>query len=401
LFGMDKFSAGSSKYITVTEGEYDAASVFQMMGSKFPSVSVKSAATALGNCREAREYLNSFERIYLCFDNDGPGQEAAKNVASLFDINKIYHVILTKYKDANDYLVKGEAEEFSRIWWNSKRITPKGIVSGYDDIFKILKDKAKETVATYPFTTLSDMTYGIRLGEFILFKAQEKIGKTEVFRAIEHHLLKTTDYNIGIIHLEENERRTVDGLLSYETGIPCHVPDCPVSPEEKLEAYKKMTKTEDRLSYYAHFGSDDPDTILDVIRYLVAGCGCKFVFLDHITMLVTGFEGDDERKKLDYLSTRLAMLTRELNFTLFAISHVNDTGQTRGSRNIGKVADLIVSLDRDIKAADPKVRNTTKLLVEGNRFFAPSGPAGMLEFDVASYTLKEVKIEKDMGAFNF
>ena len=150
-----------------------------------------------------------------------------------------------------------------------------------------------------------------------------------------------------------------------------------------------MTKKDDRVYFYSHFGSDDPDVILDVIRYLVAVCDCKFIFLDHITMLVTGFEEDDERKKLDYISTRLAMLTRELNFTLFLISHVNDDGKTRGSRNIAKVADLIISLSRDIESEDLDTRNTTKVLVKGNRFAGMTGPIKPLYFDVKTYVLQE------------
>jgi twinkle protein len=220
-------------------------------------------------------------------------------------------------------------------------------------------------------------------------------------RAIEYHLLTTTDHNIGIIHLEEQEKRSVQGLVSYELQTPCHLPTSSASKEDQIEAYKRITKRDGRLSFYTHFGSDDPDSILDTIRYLVTVCHCKFIFLDHITMLVTGFEDDDERKKLDYISTRLAMLTRELNFTLFLVSHVNDDGKTRGSRNISKIADLIVHLDRDIESADPSQRNRTNLLVKGNRFGGTTGPAGCLLFNSDTYTIKEVddtELEKQRTA---
>jgi hypothetical protein len=110
-------------------------------------------------------------------------------------------------------------------------------------------------------------------------------------------------------------------------------------------------------------------------------------------MLVTGHKGDDERKTLDYLSTQLAMLTRELNFTLFLISHVNDDGKTRGSRNISKIADLIVHLDRDIEATTIEQRNKTRLMVKGNRWAGISGPSSVLWFDQAKFTYKELTLE--------
>lgn len=389
LFGQDTFSAGSAKAITITEGAYDALSAYQMLGSKYPAVSVRSSSTARRDCERARSYLNSFEQIYLCFDGDEAGQRAAKEVATLFDVNKVYHVQLTKYKDANEYLQAGDAKEFTNVWWNSKKFMPKGIVSDYQAIEAILGAEGQKSIASYPFPTLDSMAYGIRSGEMVLFTALEKVGKTEVIRAIEYHLLKTTNDNIGIIHLEEQEKRSVQGLVGYELGVPCHLPDSGVSTSDQLAAYKEITKVDGRLHFYTHFGSDDPDTILDIIRYLVAVCHCKFVFLDHITLLVTGQEESDERKKLDYISTRLAEMTRELNFTLFLVSHVNDNGQTRGSRNIGKVADLLLHLDRDIQSDNEDERNTTKLTCRGNRFAGTTGPAGQLFFDRSTYRISE------------
>lgn len=394
LFGMDKFSPGYGKAITITEGELDCLSVYQMMGSKYPCVTFKASSSASKECAANYKYLDSFDKIYLCLDNDEVGNRTTKEIASLFDPNKVYIVELgAGCKDANDYLTKGRQEEFVKLWWNAKKYLPKGIVNEYSAIKEILGRQSSTSLATYPFPTLNEMTYGIREGELNLFTAQEKVGKTEIIRAIEHHLLKTTDYNIGIIHLEEGEKRSVQGLLSYELDVPVHLPDSSISVDDQLKAYATLTKRESRLNFYTHFGSDDPDTILGALRYMVTALGCKFIFLDHITMLVTGYEGDDERRKLDYISTRLAMLTRELKFTLFLVSHVNDDGKTRGSRNISKVADLIVHLDRNPEADSLDGRNTTSVLVKGNRFAARSGPAGYLWFDPSKYQVKEKVID--------
>jgi twinkle protein len=241
------------------------------------------------------------------------------------------------------------------------------------------------------------MTYGIRYGEVVLLKAMEGIGKTEIFRAIEHHVLKTTDSNVGIIHLEESKARSVKGLAGYELQAACHLPDSPISNDEIKSAYRKLVKRDDRLHIYSHFGSDDPDTILGTIRFMVSACNCKYVFLDHITMVVTGLQGEDERKALDYISTRLKMMAKELDFALFLISHVNDEGQTRGSRNISKVADLIISLHRDILSDDPVIRNTTQLVVEKNRFGSKTGNGGKLIFDPSSFMILEAPYVDDFG----
>lgn len=395
LFGMDKFSPGQAKSVTITEGEFDALSVFQCLGSKYPVVSVRSSSTAKHDCSAAFDWLNSFERIYLCLDQDAPGERASKDIAKLFNINKIYYVKLGQFKDANEMLQAGKEKEFVSVWYNSKRYVPTGIVSTLTDLNSLLEKQRKQAIASYPFPSLQEMTYGIRSKELIVVTAQEKIGKTEFIRTIEYDLLKNTDHNIGIIHLEEDETRTVQGLVGLDLKQPVHLPDSMVSLSDQQKVLGELIKTDDRLAVYPHFGSDDPNTILDIIRYMVSGLGCKFIFIDHITMLVTGFEGEDERKKLDFLSTKFAEMTRELDFTMFLISHVNDDGKTRGSRNITKMADLIISLYRDIEAADEDIRNTTSVTIRGNRYCGRTGPAGYLWFDPNTYTLSELSFAND------
>lgn len=395
LFGMDKFPAGCAKAVTITEGEYDAASVYQMMGSKYPSVSVTNGSSgAAKNCSDAFKYLNSFELIYICFDNDAPGTSAAKEVAELFDVNKVRIVNLDgKYKDANEYLQEGKDQAFNKCWWGSKQYLPSGVISTFEDIRTVLSGQRTDSIAHYPFPTLDEMAYGIRTKEVVLFTAQEGIGKTEVFRAIEHKVLKETDHNIAIVHIEEEDKRSVQGLISYELGYPCHLPDYSASVDEQLEAYSKLVKRDGRVFYYSHFGTDDADAILDVIRYLVVSCNCKLVFLDHITMMVTGLREEDERRLLDYVSTRLAMMVHQHDFALVMISHINDDGKTRGSRNISKVAHLHVQLDRDKLAETLEARNTTKLTVHKNRFGYKTGDAGYLLFDPHTFQIKEKNLE--------
>jgi twinkle protein len=67
-------------------------SLYQALGSKYACVAVKSAASALQDCTKEFEWLNAFDKIKLCLDNDKPGQEAAAQIAKLFDPIKVYWV---------------------------------------------------------------------------------------------------------------------------------------------------------------------------------------------------------------------------------------------------------------------------------------------------------------------
>ena len=114
MYGQQLFSKGG-KYITICEGEYDAASAYQMMGSRYPVVSVKNGAgSAVQDCTAQYEWLNSFDNIIVCFDADEPGKKAADEVAKLFGA-KVKIVKHAKgYKDASDYLQHNDAKLFKR-----------------------------------------------------------------------------------------------------------------------------------------------------------------------------------------------------------------------------------------------------------------------------------------------
>lgn len=398
LFGQSKFNPGEMKDITICEGPEDAMSLYQTLGKNHAVVSVRSASLARIDCAREYNYINSFDRIYICFDNDPPGLEASREVASLFDVNKVYFVKLEKWKDANEALLDNPVS-LKHVWQNARRYEPAGVVSELNDLKAILSREDAATVAEYPFPTLSGMTYGMRLGELVLVTALEKIGKTEFLRSIEYNLLKTTQHRLGIIHLEEQEKRCVQGLVGYHLARPVHLPDSGVSLAEQERALESLVGETSRLNIYSRFGSNDPNDVLSLIRYLAGSAQCKFIFLDHLTMLVSGMETDDERRKLDYLSTQLARMTRDLNFTLFLVSHVNDEGQTRGSRMPSKLCDLEIYLSRDKEAFEASARNKTNIMVRNNRFAGATGPAGTLVFDRTTWTLKEEVANEENKVF--
>jgi Autographiviridae DNA primase/helicase len=390
VFGRDRFDPGSAKIITIVEGEEDALAAWEMLGGKYPVVSVQSGSTAKEDCAQDREYINSFSRIYLCLDNDDVGKKASKEIARLFDFNKVYVVPLTTYKDANDYLKAEATEAFRNVWYGAKRYVPENIVSTWSEFRDILKSRSSQSIGSYPFGQLQSMAHGFREGEIVLIDAPEGIGKTEFLRAIEYHLLTTTKYNVGYIPLEESKKRHLQGLIGYHLREPLHLTPDKYGDDLLLSKLQELLGHEERLFIYSHFGSDEPDIILDAIRGMVSSVGCKFIFLDHITQVVTGLRGmDDERRVLDYMITRLNMMVQELQFCLILVSHVNDNNDTRGSRLISKAPHFRLSLSRNLESENEDERNTTKLLVRKNRHGSTTGPAGSVRFDPVTFTLSD------------
>lgn len=385
LFGKDKFASGSHKYVVITEGAKDALSLWQVV--QVPCVSVVSASSALSDCTVDRSYLDSYERIYLAFDSDAPGREATARVAKLFSPDKVWHVKFSNRKDANEYVQAQEEETLRNIFWNAKRYVPESIISTQEEFDGILSEEPKVGIA-YPFSQITKKTKGIRLGESILITAPEGVGKTEMMHAIEHSILAHTDSNLGAFFFEELPRRHLQALAGIHLKAPVHLPDSGYSVDEVRTALREVLKRDERLFIHRYFGDVDPEILLDNIRYLVVGRGCSYILIDHITMVVSGSSSEDERRKLDYISTKLEMLVKELNFALIIVSHVNDFGQTRGSRYISKIADIRIDVSRDLLSTDPVVQRTISLVISKNRPAWETGNAGSYLFDpmTNSYT---------------
>lgn len=398
LFGREKFPAGCHKYVTITEGEDDALSLYQVIHT--PTVSVQSAGTAHRDCVRDLDWLKSFERIYLALDSDAPGREAMRTIARLFDYERVFIVKFDGRKDANEYLQHGEDDTLRAVHTGAKRYLPEQIISSLDEFKRLLEEPPKLGIP-YPWPTLTAMTYGMRTGESVLITAQEGVGKTEFMHAIEYNLLTETKDNVGAIYLEEPGKRHLEALTSIHLRSPVHLPDTTRTTAEKVRALEELVGMDDRLHLYVHFGSLDPETLLDTIRFLVSARSCRWILLDHISMVLSGAEGIyDERRGLDYLVTKLEMMIKELDFGLVSVSHVNDFGQTRGSRYIAKIFETRIDLDRDLKNPDPRVSNTTNLMLSKNRWAMKTGPAGQVVFDPDTYTLTEVEHVPEAQVFS-
>jgi twinkle protein len=382
LFGRNVFAAGSHDCVTITEGELDAISLYQVV--KHPVVSIRSSVTGLRDISNDRSWLRSFKRVYLAFDGDGAGQDALHRVAKLFDPQQLYHVKLTRRKDANEFLQHGEEDDLRRIWYNSKKYLPETIISSLSDFNALLSEEPKAGV-DYPFPSITEKTYGIRRGETVLVTAQEGVGKTEFVRAIEHKILRDTDWNVGAFFLEEPPKRHLHGLAGLELNSPVHIPGSGFNGAEVSASLAKLLGSDERLFLHANFGSMDPDALLDTIRFLVVGRLCFCILLDHTTMVFSGRNEEDERRAIDYFSTKAEMMVKELQFAFINVCHVNDNGQTRGSRYPSKVADIRIDLFRNVSEGD----NTIYPTVSKNRYCGMTGATAPIVFNPLTNRLSE------------
>ena len=400
LFGQQLFNGG--KYVTITEGEVDALSVYQMLGSKYPVVSIKNGvSSALKDIKKSYDWLDKFESIVLNFDNDEVGREASKKVAELFQPGKVKIVKLPEsYKDANDMAVRRKYEEYTKCWWNAPVHAPDGIIKGTQLLDEVLKPIVKSSI-NYGWKGLDELTYGIRSGELVTITAGTGLGKTSVIKELVYHIFKSTESNIGMIMLEESPKITALDIMGTEANLPLRRPDVNLSDEDKTNYFNKTVGT-GRFYFYNHFGSNSVDNIVSRVRYMAKALDCKFIVLDHISMIVSSQEFGEERKALDEIMTKLRTLVQETDVALICVSHlkrpdgkgheegaVTSLAQLRGSGSIAQLSDMVLGLERDSQSEDIVMRNTTCLRVLKNRFVGMTGPATYLYYDKDTGRLHE------------
>ena len=415
LFGQQAFPSGG-KYVTVTVGEFDAAAGFQMTGSKWPFVSIKngdnSAITELGK-EQVWKWLDSFDNIVLCFDADESGQKAITQIIKqrIFPFQKL-KIMKMRFKDANEYLKEGKEAEFIKDWWDASQYIPKNILKASEQKELALAPREYKAVS-YPWEGLNEMYHGIRTSELVTITAGTGSGKSTIMKTLAYHLLKNTDkdINIGMLMLEEPVRETIRGLMTVSLNKNMSLAEVPdsgvkISKDEEERAWKDVFAS-DRIYTYGEFGSNQIDNIVSDVTYMASALKCRYIFLDHVSIIVAAQDNGDERKALDEIVVKLRELCHSLDICIFMVCHTRRTvgtsheegGQTslsdlRGTAGIGQMSDAVIGLERDQQADNLFVRNTTVMRVLKNRKFGQTGPAAYLNYDHNRGTVLEIEKEE-------
>jgi twinkle protein len=127
---------------------------------------------------------------------------------------------------------------------------------------------------------------------------------------------------------------------------------------------------------------------------MAKACDCRYVILDHLSIVVSSQENGDERKAIDEIMTKLRTLVAETGITLFLVSHLRrgsgtaheDGGRIslqdlRGSQSIAQLSDIVIGMERNQQHEDEEVRNTTTVRILKNRYAGETGPACWLRYD--------------------
>jgi twinkle protein len=392
LFGQSVFGTGG-KYLTITEGEFDAMACRQMIGD-YPVVSIHSSTMAKRDIKNNIDWVESYEKVYLCLDNDEAGRKATQEIAELLTPNKVYVVPLSEFKDANEYLLAGASQQFKTTWWGAKKYSPVDVVS-FADAWDSYLESTHAKILPLPKScgTLNSMLGGgIATGEITVVGANTSIGKTSFINDTIYSMLNESNVSVGYLGFETTVAEIVKSMIRLQEASALF------SEEMGKKAFDDIGWKE-RLHILNHLGSLELSEMLQKVRNMIAAFDLDVFLIDPIQLGLQDLSNDSVKEFMD----SILKVAKQTDCSFILVSHTRKPADDKphsvseydllGSSAINQVAFNTLLLSRDKMAEDENERNTTHIKLVKCRRTGNTGQAGYLRFDKETFHFKEVFLD--------
>ncbi len=392
LFGWDQALATGAKRLFITEGEFDAAALFQALldkqrGTKWETYLPAVVSLTRGASSAKKDMTNNlkmirqhFQEVVLCFDMDEAGQKAVE------EAHRVYPTALKAAlpsNDPNQCLIDGRGKALcSAVLFRQAAPPNTRLVNGVD-LVAAGREQAKMGLS-WPWEGLTRLTRGIRMGETYYLGAGVKMGKSEIVNTLAAHLIVEHNLPVFLAKPEEANRKTVQMVLGKVAGKIFHDPEVEFDYDAYDEAAAVVGDRLFMLSLYQHLGWDSLRNDIMVAH----GQGCKAVFIDPITNLVNGIASGETNTILQEIAQELAALAKDLDIIIFIFCHLKAplngpdhehggkvfSAQFAGSRAMMRSCNLMLGLQGDESPElEVEERNLREIVVLEDREFGASG----------------------------
>lgn len=417
LFGQN-VAKKNGKMLIVFGGEIDCMSGWEMLQRRDKSyncVSLPNGEQLDPQTRKELDFFTAHQLVVICLDEDGVGRAAAKELAELLVSQVKVKIMRMKRKDTSEYLKADDVDG----WWSAllgaEDFRPEKIENGSEISLEELLTPVTKGIFLDFIPETCKRLHGLRKGELTILLAPPGAGKTTFCRQLTYELITKQDDPVFNIFLEEGAKKTRQGLVALHAGVALNRfrdnPGC--ADIEKVKEAQELILP--KLELVNHRGSLSNDSLRNQINYLVKAKGCKYGMLDHLSMVFSGRDDDNERKAMDKLVTVLGDMVEPLDFHLLVVVHINrknrerDTGgekrkypywqmlsqdDGRGSGIFEQVAWNLIGIE--VEHLDPALTDTkglTRTRIMKNREWSVVGVGDYLKYDTTTGTLGPVKVE--------
>lgn len=287
LFGWQAFPKDIRACI-ICEGEIDAMSFYEY---GIPALSVP-----FGGGKGAKQQwideefhnLDRFDEIVICMDSDGPGQEAAQEIAQRIGIERC-RIAELPYKDANECLLNGVTEDEI---WNSletaKFLDPEELASASAFLQDTIDAfyKTESGLFQSPWESLNH-NFKFRESEISLVNGVNGHGKSQV---VGHLMLEA---------IRQGARCCV-ASMELKPGILLkrlvrQAACAPLPPVKEIEAAFDLLN--DKLWLFSLTGTAKSDRLLEIFSYANRRYGIQFFVIDSLMKCGIGETDYDGQKE--------------------------------------------------------------------------------------------------------
>lgn len=398
LFGQSVFESGQ-KYLVITTGEEDAMSFAEVLrtnnnGNEYwtPCVSVTCGDGSIIKQLKANfEYVNSFDKVVLAFDNDESAQRYVEQAARLLSPGKAFIARFPQgVKDVSDLLKAGRISELKQVFWKAVPFSRVDVLH-LEQMWEDFESEDNNVKIPFPaaWSHLNDMMNGgMEKGEISVIGALTSIGKSTIINNIVYNLIENTKFKVGVMYLESTKREVVRDLLSLDAGVNLRVKSRDSIDIEYLKHrfFDGLVK-KNQFVYVDHQGSISTDEIFDKLNYLAKAEGCDVIVVDPIQ---AGVNSSDNGAIIQFMDT-LLKFAKETDTCVIAVSHMKKPSeddphgvseyQLMGSSSINQIAFNTILISRDKMNEDPIKRSATRIQLVKCRRTGNTGEAGWLRYD--------------------
>lgn len=436
--------------LIITEGQWDTLSVYQALvdnvkGTKYEGleplvVSIPmGTANAVESILHNENYVTSHDALTIFFDDDHctpaelqrkimKGHEAREAVANALVGSGMSLFTVTPedgYKDASDFLQAGKSNELAKLVQFGRRpYSSEKIVKASDISIETLLEPRPEGIYVNSFPKLMEKLHGFRTRELVLLTSPSGVGKSTVCSIFASAFMEAGE-KLGMVYLEETNKETMQRLIASKLKVNyLEFKNNPlqVTTKEKIQhAYNEIVDN-DQLIMLGHFGSLPVSELMAKIKHMHLVEGCKFIILDHLSLVISGSAVKDERKELDMVMTELAAFCAANEVCIIAVSHINRSAaeqfkppklreseepkpywvqvskeMMRGSSALEQLSFVIIGLEPEIMP--DRSRGRVRLTVLKNRPWSYLGVADSFKIDDESWEVLLCEDEVDEQGF--
>jgi twinkle protein len=342
LFGMQtlKNKEQRNKRLVLTFGELDAMAAYQMLG--IPAICAQNDQATIEAIRANLEEVESMDTVYIVPDADPSAMPLVQQVADLLEVEARV-VSLRRFKDPNDYLMHGQVQAFRDEFYAAEVVPRTYLMRGDTILERGLAELKTNKLGVLVGSTPIDLGIGgIRLGDLSFILGSPFAGKS----TFTHHLAwKCLSVGFKVLYVAAEERvgKAIAGIMRASSEDEIH-------SNESVDVILNKVGNLDNLLTFTDEEDMTPFSLDRRLRQVVRGEGVQVVFIDNLTAIAGGTEGQWKVMNEFILSTRRLTSTRPVS--VFWVAHTGRGAQADamesgyGTSFIEKISDNLLGAVR-------------------------------------------------------